>query len=129
MNKLINVSSDLIFSLTNSRISYLFQVSKEGILEHLHFGGRVNSDALAAGPRRAFRATTLEFQGVKDYNLSATPQEYSLFGTSDLRHPSLHVINSAGNSTNTLLYQSHEVFDEKPALKRNAKRKGCRWRQ
>lgn len=116
MKELINVSSDLVFSLTNSRISYVFQVSKEGILEHLHFGGRVNSDALAAGPRRAFRATTLEFQGVKDYNLSAIPQEYSLFGTSDVRHPSLHVINSAGNSTNTLLYHSHEVLSDKPAL-------------
>ena len=117
MSKLIKVSPKLTFSLSNHHISYLFQVSEEGILEHLHFGEKVDPEALAAGPRRAFRGASLEFQGVKNYNLSATPQEYPLFGTSDMRHPSLHIKNAAGNNTNTLLYHGHEVLHVKPRLK------------
>ena len=116
MNELIRVSDDLNFCLANSRISYLLRVSAEGILEHVHFGGVVTPDALAAQPRRAFRACSLEFQGVPNYDLSDTPQEYPLFGTSDRRHPALHLINADGNSTNTFLYQSHNVLDRKPVI-------------
>lgn len=116
MNDLITVSDDLQFCLANSRISYVFRVSPEGLLEHVHFGGRVSADALAAGPRRPFRSTTLEFQGIKNYNLSDTPQEYPTFGTSDMRHPALHVVNAQGNSTNTLTYKSHRILLDKPAI-------------
>ncbi|MEM7360516.1 MAG: alpha-galactosidase [Pseudomonadota bacterium] len=116
MNNLITVSDDLQFCLANKRISYLFRVSPEGLLEHLHFGGRVSADALAAEPRRPFRSTTLEYQGVKNLSLSDTPQEYPLFGTSDMRHPAMHLVNAQGNSTNTLTYHGHRVVEDKPAL-------------
>lgn len=115
MSKLISIS-DNRFHLHNQNISYLFQVSPEGILEHLYFGQRVDGEGLAAGPRRAFRCTTLEFEGVKNYNLSDTPQEYPLFGRSDMRRPALHLINAEGNTTNNLLYNSHRILDNKPQL-------------
>lgn len=113
---MINVTNDLLFSLSNSRISYLFQVSQEGILEHLHFGAKVTEDALAAGVTRPFRSTVTNFQGIENYNLSSTPQEYPLFGTSDVRHPAFHAKNADGNTTNTLLYHSHRVLTSKPVL-------------
>lgn len=117
MQQLINVSKDLVFNLSNGRISYIFQVSPEGIVEHVHFGAYVKPEhGLSAGPRRAFRCTVLEFQGVANYNLDDIPQEYPLFGTSDTRHPSLHAVNAQGNSTNVLLYKNHQIVQDKPEL-------------
>ncbi len=114
---LVFVSEDLVFNLSNENVSYIFRVSPEGILEHIHFGGAIApTHGLAAGPRREFRCTVLEFQGIKNYSLDDTPQEYPLFGTSDTRQPALHVVNSDGNSTNTFLYKSHEVVLDKPLL-------------
>ena len=116
-NSLIHVSEDLVFNLSNQAISYIFRVSPEGILEHLHFGRAIAPDhGLSAGPRRVFRCTVLEFQGIKNYQLDDTPQEYPLFGTSDTRQPALHVMNSAGNTINTLLYKSHAISASKPSL-------------
>ena len=118
-NGLIHVSEDLVFNLSNQHVSYIFQVSPEGILEHVHFGSAIApSHGLSAGPRRVYRCTVLEFQGVKNYNLDDTPQEYPLFGTSDTRHPALHVVNRAGNSVNTLVYKSHQVSSLKPQINR-----------
>jgi len=117
MSSLIFVSKDLEFSLSNGRISYLFRVSPEGILEHIHFGAVVSLDnGLSAGPRREPRCTSLAFQGIESYNLDDTPQEYPLYGTSDTRYPALHVLNGQGNTTNTLLYHSHETVETKPSL-------------
>ena len=117
MGKMIRVSDELQFSLSNGRISYIFRVSPEGILEHIHFGRALDADhMLPAGPRRAFRCTTPAFQGIDNYNLSDTPQEYPVFGTSDMRQPALHVVNADGNSISTLLYQSHRITDGKPDL-------------
>lgn len=117
VTSLLNVSENLRFALSNARISYLFQVSPEGLLEHVYFGQRIADEgALPAVPRRAYRCTTLEFQGVENYNLSDTPQEFPLFGTSDARQPMFHAINSAGNSTNVFVYHSHEVLADKPPL-------------
>ncbi|MBT8116127.1 MAG: alpha-galactosidase [Arenicella sp.] len=118
MTGLIRVSKDLRFSLANARISYLFQVSPEGILEHLYFGQNIGSESqLPAMPRRSFRGATNEFEGIAHYNLSDIGQEYPLFGRSDARHPALHLINADGNTTNTLLYQSYTISKQKPPLK------------
>lgn len=115
--KLVHVSKELQFSLGNGRISYIFKVSPEGLLEHVHFGAGITpSDALPAGPRRDFKCTTLAFQGIDNYNLDDTPQEYPLFGSSDTRQPALHVLNAQGNTTNVLLYDNHQITSDKPDL-------------
>ncbi|MFT5573503.1 MAG: alpha-galactosidase [Cryomorphaceae bacterium] len=117
MSQLIHVSDELSFSLANQRISYVFRVSPEGILEHVHFGGYIDPTTQAsAGPRRAFRSAALEFQGVQNYNLDDTPQEYPLYGTSDSRYPAMHATNGSGNTTNVLLYKSHQIRKDKPQL-------------
>lgn len=117
MSDLIQVSEELQFSLGNGSVSYIFRVSPEGILEHLYFGQYINPEnPLSAIPRRVFRCTTVDFQGIDNYSLDDTPQEYPLYGTSDTRYPAFHAINGAGNSTNLLLYHSHEIVDAKPEL-------------
>ena len=105
------------FHLSNGRVSYILRVSPEGILEHVYFGKAVRFDSnLAAGPRREFRCTVLEYQGVKNYSLDDTPQEYPWFGTSDTRQPAIHVLNADGNTTNTFLYKEHQITSDKPSL-------------
>ncbi len=117
----IRVSSDSsavrVFTLSNSSISYIFRVSPEGLLEHLHFGGRVEASShYPSVPKRLHRGCVLEFQDSKHYNLSDVPQEYPVFGTSDNRLPALHIINADGNSTQVFTYESYEISSEKPAL-------------
>ncbi len=114
---LIHFSQDRVFNLSNGSMSYIFRVSPEGILEHVHFGAAISADhGLSAIPRREFRCTVLEFQGVKNYSLDDTPQEYPLLGTSDTRHPALHVCNSDGNTVNTFVYKGHSIRVNKPTL-------------
>ena len=116
-DSLIQVSTDLHFNLSNSRVSYLFRVSPEGILEHIHFGKRIAPKrGLSAGPRREFRGATIEFQGIENYNLDDTPQEYPWFGTSDTRQPAVHVANSDGNTTNSFVFKSYQIVEPKPDL-------------
>ena len=121
MSAKISVSSDSskmrVFTLSNSSISYIFRVSREGLLEHLHFGSRVSSStAYPSVPRRMHRGCVLEFQGAEYYNLSDVPQEYPVFGTSDNRLPAFHAINADGNTTQVFRYHSHEIIESKPAL-------------
>jgi len=120
MSAQIYVSGDSTtprFNLSNNRISYIFTVSREGLLEHLHFGGAVAvSDVYPTNVKRVHRGCVLEFQDSQYYNLSDVPQEYPLFGTSDNRNPALHLINADGNSTHVFKYQKHEIVSDKPAL-------------
>ncbi len=106
-----------VFTLSNSAMSYIFRVSPEGLLEHVHFGARVTpSEVYPSEPKRVYRGCVLEFQNSKNYNLSDVPQEYPVFGTSDNRLPALHIINSDGNSTQVFGYVSHELVSNKPRL-------------
>ena len=117
MTDLISVSDKLEFTLGNARISYAFRVSPEGLLEHLYFGNAVPRELPLPGqPRRTFRCTTTNFEGIENYNLSDIPQEFPLFGTSESRQPAMHLLNADGNTTNVLRYQSHRLLDEKPRL-------------
>ena len=118
MTSLISVSDDLTFALSNVHFSYVFRVSPEGILEHLHYGGSL-SDPLkvARHHRRTLRHVASTFQGGKHYSLSDTPQEYPSFGTSDYRFPAVHGRNADGNTIFSLHYVKHRIVQEKPKIK------------
>ncbi len=106
-----------VFALSNSSVSYIFRVSIEGLLEHLHFGGRVEpSSCYPSEPKRLHRGCVVEFQNSPHYNLSDVPQEYPVFGTSDNRLPAFHAINADGNSTQVFRYKSYQILDNKPDL-------------
>ena len=116
---MITVSKDKIFSLTNRYFSYVFRVSPEGILEHLHYGGSLKTpDNVSVHHMRTQRETASTFQGGQYFNLSDTPQEFPCFGTSDYRFPALHGRNSDGNTVFSLHYKSYKIVKEKPRLKK-----------
>lgn len=116
MTKMITAADGGLFHLSNGRISYAFCASPEKILEHIYFGAAVDIDGLAAGPRRAYRCTTTQFESVPNYNLSDIPQEYPQFGRSDVRLPAFHAVNADGNSTTNLLFDSFRIEQAKPTL-------------
>ena len=115
---MITVSKDNVFSLTNSYFSYIFRVSPEGILEHLHYGGPL-SDPLNVSVHhlRTQREVASTFQGGKFFSLSDTPQEFPSFGTSDYRFPALHGRNADGNTVFSLHYKKHKISKAKKPLK------------
>ncbi len=116
---MITVTKDKIFSLTNRFFSYVFRVSPEGILEHLHYGGPLKTPHnVAVHHMRTQRETASNFQGSQYFNLSDTPQEFPCFGTSDYRFPALHGRNSDGNTVFSLHYKSHKIVKDKPRLKK-----------
>lgn len=117
MSDLIQISDDLTFALSNAHFSYVFRVSPEGVVEHLHYGGPL-SDPLSVPHhhRRINRHVVPTFKRTPFYSLSDTPQEYPGFGTSDHRFPAIHGQAADGNTIFSLLYDSHRVVDEKPAL-------------
>lgn len=117
MPDLIQISDDLTFALSNTHFAYVFRVSKEGVLEHLHYGGPL-SDPLGVPrhPRRMNRHVVPTFQGTPYYSLSDTLQEYPSFGMSDYRFPAFHGQNAEGNTVFSLLYETHEIVEAKPPI-------------
>lgn len=117
MTSFISVSDDLTFALSNAHFSYVFRVSPEGILEHLHYGG-VLSDPLnvVQHHRRIIRHASTTFRDVEHYFLSDTPQEYPSFGTSDYRYPAVHGRNGDGNTIFSLHYVKHKIVRNKPKI-------------
>lgn len=117
MSSMISVSDRQVFALTNAMFSYIFRVSPEGILEHLHYGGPIQDPAnVPIHHIRTQRENSSVFQGREHLNLSGFAQEFPTFGTSDYRYPAAHARNGDGNTVFTLLYQSHRIVEQKPAL-------------
>lgn len=118
MTSMISVSKDKNFALSNTQFSYVFRVTPEGLLEHLHYGGVLRDPYnVPVHHLRTDRGCTTHFQGVADLNLSELPQEFSSYGTSDYRFPALHGRNADGNTVFTLQYKAHRITSDKPRLK------------
>ena len=119
MPSMITVSKEKTFALKNSHFSYVFRVSPEGILEHLHYGGPLRDPLnVAVHHLRTQREVASNFQGGPYFSLSDTPQEFPSFGTSDYRFPALHGRNSDGNTVFSLHYKKYRIVKEKPRLKK-----------
>jgi len=116
---MITITKDNVFTLTNRFFSYVFRVSPEGILEHMHYGGPLQKPTdVAMHHVRTQREMASTFQGGQYFSLSDTPQEYPSFGTSDYRFPALHGRNSDGNTVFSLHYTGYRTVKEKPRLKK-----------
>lgn len=106
------------FALTNAFFSYVFRVTPEGHLEHVHYGGPIRHPHEGIDHHlRTERHAVTHYQGIPDYSLSDLPQEYPGFGRSDYRYPAFHARNEQGNSVFDLTYKDHHITSEKPRLK------------
>jgi alpha-galactosidase len=115
---MITVSRDNVFALSNAHFSYVFRVSPEGILEHLHYGGPLRDPInIPVHHLRTQREMASNFQGEPYYSLADTPQEFPGYGRSDYRFPAFHGRNSDGNTVFSLHHKKHRIVIDKPALK------------
>lgn len=115
---MITISHENVFALSNAKFSYVFRVSPEGILEHLHYGGALSNPLnVPVHHVRTQRELMSYYQGEPFYSLLDTPQEFPCFGTSDYRFPAFHGRNSDGNTVYDLKYVGHKVKTKKPRLK------------
>ena len=105
------------FYLDGKDITYAFRINEYGYAEHLYFGKTVGHDELSLLYSRGATSCAASPAG-KDVAVSYHyyPTELSFFGTGDYREPTVAITNSDGNRLTELLYDSHEILDEKPRI-------------
>ena len=111
------------FYLDGEGITYAFYINEYDYVEHLYYGKTIDHDDLryirglwgrsciAAVPGYDIDVD----EGVKSYNHFGS--ELTFYGTGDYREPMVEVVNPAGDRLTQLLYDSHEILSEKPAIK------------
>ncbi len=88
----IEISRDgKLFSLTTAHSLYQMGVDEIGVLQHLYYGRKTETDMsyLIRGVNRGFSGQPYEKQEDRTYSLDLLPQEYSTSGVGDYRTPSV----------------------------------------
>ena len=105
-----------VFHLQNSKSSYLFRV-KDGYLEHLHFGARVqtgDAQALAPLPGCGWGGSTLYDERSNDRCLDALPLEWSGAGRGDYRESPIELSAGGEAITTDFRFSGSEIVKEQP---------------
>ncbi len=130
-----------IFLLQTKNMSYLFQSTETGHLEHVHFGGSILSTAnynrmkdeidletrdkellektfAAIAPKHYFSGGNMNYYDDEHQStcLELLGLEFSTFGKGDIREPMLEITNPDGSSTVDMLYYDYEFTKGKKAL-------------
>jgi len=107
------------FHLYNNQISYIFKVLKNHQLGQLYYGkaihDRENFDHLFEICQRPMAPCT--FEGDLTFSLEHIKQEYPSYGSGDMRHPAIDIIQENGSRIIHFEYQSHEIIKGKLKLK------------
>ena len=102
-----------VFYLGNDRWSYLFRVTKQGLLEHIHFGAPVSAedaDALSCRPGLGWGASVLLDEADPASCPDTLPLVWSGSGRGDYRESPLEVEGENGPIPTQLCYVSHRVL-------------------
>lgn len=109
-----------IFHLQTPNTSYMIGIYGGYLLEHLYWGKRVDSTSGMFGTESrtaCFGANDAELseQGISA-STDAIPQEYSFYGSCDLRKPAFHAIYADGSRITKMKYDSYVIKAGKPKL-------------
>lgn len=109
---------DMVFHLSNGRISYLLYVMESGMLGHLYFGKALNPNGnyLHMVEKAHRPMTTYITEGDLYTSYEHLRQEYPCYGTSDYRYPALEVQGGDGSRICKAQYQGYEIRNGKQAL-------------
>jgi len=110
---------DEVFFLNTQNTSYIFGVTKEGLLEHFHYGKRVDiSEDLYVDSVRAMRekvshakGTTVNYEKDSYTVTEDMLLEVSGLGKGDFREPFVIVRYGDGSITSDFIYESARVLD------------------
>jgi len=104
MGILFDKNKDL-FILSTKSSSYIMQILDIGYLSHLYWGRKLTS-----------YSSSSPYKKDTHVNLDVLPQEYAVYGTGDLRSPSLEVEDDKGQTVSELKYITHSIVPGKPKL-------------
>lgn len=107
------------FHLYNSEISYIFKILKNKQLGQLYYGKRIrdrkNFDHLFETSARPMAPCV--YEGDLTFSLEHIKQEYPTYGSGDMRHPAIDIMQENGSCILNFEYQSHEIMRGKQKLK------------
>ncbi len=109
-----------VFNLKTDNTSYIFSILCDRYLVHHHYGKRIDDDQNIESLIRQFEpaAFASEEMGI-DMRLhtDVLEQEYSFYGSCDLRTPAFHAKYADGTFVTKAFYRSHKIYNGKKALK------------
>ncbi len=111
-----------VFHLSTPNTSYIMQLYGSNVLAHIYWGKKLTNicgieNKLPFSP--GFSAIDYEYlkqTDVKAISTEILPQEYSFFGSCDMRKPAFHAEYEDGSRITKLQYVSHQIFSGKPKL-------------
>ncbi len=111
-----------MFNLKTKNTSYIIKLFGDYIIEHVYWGKRLESlegvtgEIVAEGAGMA--ANNYEYEGFCDGDVSTEifPQDYSYFGSCDMRKPAFHAQYKDGSRITKMKYVSHKIYAGKPKL-------------
>ncbi|MCM3699524.1 alpha-galactosidase [Paenibacillus macerans] len=106
------------FHLYNDEISYIFGIMPNHQPGHLYYGKKIRdredfSHLLELGFRDM---SPCVFEGNYKFSLEQVKQELSVYGSGDLRHCGLNMVQEDDSRTTCFEYVKHEIVPGKPAL-------------
>lgn len=110
-----------IFHIQTANISYIIGLCGDYILEHLYWGKRIeNIEGIKVlHATAAFTAFDVEYREADPESSISTEmisQEYSFFGSCDMRKPAFHAKYEDGSRITKMKYVSHKIYSGKPKL-------------
>ncbi|MBS1372176.1 MAG: alpha-galactosidase [Lentisphaeria bacterium] len=106
-----------VFKLDAGDSTCAFMVEPSGYVAHLHYGGKISSDAFEYLYRRMDRAFSPAAPGTTSpESRDVIPQEFGTNGVGDFHAPSAIVRQENGHTVTDFKYRSHRIYKGKPAL-------------
>ncbi|MCC3355319.1 alpha-galactosidase [Bacillus sp. REN16] len=107
------------FHLTNGKISYIFNVLKNGSLGQLYFGKAIKH----RNDFSHFQLTDIPtaaschfFQNDPAFSLETIRQEYPIYGKGDFRDAAIELETNEGRIGNGFIFKEYEITQGKPKL-------------
>lgn len=100
------------FTFTNDKISYIFQIMRNGQLGQLYTGARLRDrEDFSHLSELGFRdMAPCVYEGDRFFSLEALRQEYPAYGTGDMRYPAYELLRENGSRLSGFVYQSHRIY-------------------
>ena len=116
---MISVNNN-IFHISTKTTSYIFEVNKADILEHLYYGKKIKEcDVDFLRQKREFEpgSTVLLEKQYPGFSLEDALLEMSSTGKGDIREPMIKIVHSDGSLTSDFRYLDYKVDNVKEGLK------------
>lgn len=107
------------FHLTNGKISYIFNVLKNGSLGHLYFGKAIrHRDDFSHLQRNDVPtpASCHYYENDPAFSLETARHEYPVYGKGDFRDAAIELETSEGRVGNQFTYKDYKILSGKPKL-------------